>query len=182
MIWKYTGTYHTSRILRIIQIILLTLIVIGLGLLATQKIWVPQLVNYILQDDQVSIIEPVVPIPSVPKPVQKPAPLPEVIDSGVKGVVTIGPTCPVVREPADPNCADKPYKTTLVLSNTITGRNGGILIQTDANGAFSHLLTPGTYIIRSQNDAMYPRLAPVTFEVEKNKMTVLELQFDSGIR
>ncbi|CAN5130770.1 hypothetical protein BH11PAT3_BH11PAT3_2070 [soil metagenome] len=184
MNWKYTGTYHPSRALKIIQIVLLVLIVIGIGLLATQKIWVPRLVQYLLKDDQVSIIEPVIPVQPIPKPIQKPTslPVPKVMDGSVKGIVTIGPTCPVVREPADPNCADKPYKTTLVLSNTIIGRNGGMLVFTDENGVFTRTLSPGTYMIRSQNDAVYPRLTPVTFEVVQSKQTILNLQFDSGIR
>ena len=41
--------YHPTPLLRAIQIILLILIVIGVGLLATQKHWLPGLVAYILE-------------------------------------------------------------------------------------------------------------------------------------
>ena len=34
------------------------------------------------------------------------------VDSGVTGVVTLGPTCPVER-PGHPNCRDRAYATTL---------------------------------------------------------------------
>ena len=34
-------------------------------------------------------------------------------DSGAKGKVLIGPTCPVQRTPPDPNCADKGFETTV---------------------------------------------------------------------
>lgn len=37
--------------MRSIQIFLLLLIALGLGLLATQKLWVPPLVNYLLQQE-----------------------------------------------------------------------------------------------------------------------------------
>jgi hypothetical protein len=36
--------------------------------------------------------------------------------SGISGVVTLGPTCPVMRNPPDPQCADKSYQTNLVLT------------------------------------------------------------------
>ena len=197
MNWDYKN-YKPSRRLRIIQAILLTLIVIGIGLLLTQKMWVPKLVELILQNDPTYnsplepdlVVPPVVASPSpkptptpTPTPAPKPTPTPVTeVKSGVQGHVTIGPTCPVVREPADPNCADKPYKTTLVLSSTIIGRNGGVLIQTDEKGMFTDLLPPGTYMIRSQSSSMLPRLEPVTFEVVANRFTQLNLQFDSGIR
>jgi heat shock protein HslJ len=43
--------YHPSRALRILNGVLLVLIVIGIILLLTQKLWVPKLVNYILKDE-----------------------------------------------------------------------------------------------------------------------------------
>ena len=49
--------YHPSPLLRKFQIFLLILIIIGIGLLATQKIWVPKLVAYILNTE---ITEPVI--------------------------------------------------------------------------------------------------------------------------
>ncbi|HTK33346.1 MAG TPA: hypothetical protein VL335_02235, partial [Candidatus Paceibacterota bacterium] len=36
-------------------------------------------------------------------------------DSGVHGTVMLGPTCPVMRNPPDPSCADKPYATLVVV-------------------------------------------------------------------
>jgi len=43
--WK---DYQPSPLLKAIQIFLLILIIIGIGLLATQKMWVPKVVEYIL--------------------------------------------------------------------------------------------------------------------------------------
>src|SRR6185295_16627757 len=36
-------------------------------------------------------------------------------ESGIRGAVLLGPTCPVVKEPPDEECADKPYETALVV-------------------------------------------------------------------
>lgn len=40
--------YHSGPVIRAVRIFLLILIVIGLGLLATQNFWVPKLVDFIL--------------------------------------------------------------------------------------------------------------------------------------
>lgn len=51
--WKHWdgNAYRPSKFLRGVQIFLLVLIIIGLGLLATNKIWVPKLVDKILEHD-----------------------------------------------------------------------------------------------------------------------------------
>lgn len=180
--WK-KGEYHPSPALKAFQIFLLVLIVIGLGLLITQKSWVPKLVDYIVKSDTGNMIIPPIatsttPTSSTTVPVARPGK----VDTGVEGIVTIGPTCPVVRYPDDGTCADRPYQTTLVLSSNLPGKGGGILIHTDAKGYFSQELTPGTYTISPQPSGMMPRLAPVTFTVTLHKRVSLNLQFDSGIR
>lgn len=175
--------------IKAIRIFLLVLIVLGLGLLVTQAYWVGPLVNNIVAHDAPSVAAPVSTTTSTsgthgtpaPKPTPKPVPAPAGT-SGVDGTVTIGPTCPVQQDPPDPACADKPYETTLVLASTIIGKNGGVLIKSDAQGHFSSDLGPGTYTIRAQSSAMLPRLSPITFTVEANKRTKLNVQFDSGIR
>ena len=43
--------------MKITRIILFILIIIGIGLLATQKIWVPKLVNIILKSENISTPE-----------------------------------------------------------------------------------------------------------------------------
>ncbi|MBX4200346.1 hypothetical protein KW790_02720 [Candidatus Parcubacteria bacterium] len=49
--WEGT-TYKPSKFIRSVQIILLFLILIGLGLLASYKMWVPGLVDKILSHDK----------------------------------------------------------------------------------------------------------------------------------
>ena len=43
--WKQ---YHPSPLIRVVQIFLLALIIVGIGLLLTQNMWVPKVVTYIL--------------------------------------------------------------------------------------------------------------------------------------
>ena len=187
--------YNPSPFLKAVQFTLLILIIIGIVLLITQKLWVPSLVSYIIKNDPAPALtildaEDTPIVPSTPPkgtttpPTPTPAPVdrPGKVDTGVEGVVTIGPTCPVVRFPDDGSCADKPYQTTLVIASTIPGKNGGMLVHTDAQGFFSQELTPGTYTISSASDVTLPRLSPVTFEVVSHKRASLNLQFDSGIR
>ena len=165
--------------MKTIRIVLLILIIIGIGLLLTQKIWIQPLVNAILAQEIDSSIPPSPVATTTPT---TPADSPAQVDSGVEGAVTIGPTCPVERIPPDPACADKPYQTTLVISGTLPGKHADILVRTDAQGHFSQQLLPGQYTIRGQSEGMLPRLSPVTFEVAANALTTLDLQFDSGIR
>ena len=53
--WKQ-GEYNPSPFLKAIQIFLLVLIIIGIGLLVAQKLWVPKVVAYLLRTDSVSPI------------------------------------------------------------------------------------------------------------------------------
>jgi len=173
--WK-NSEYHPSQLIKTLQLVLLVLIIVGIALLLTQKMWVPNVVNYILQVEKVEEIPVITPI--VP-PV---TPVSGKLDSGVQGKVTIGPTCPVVRYPDDGTCADRPYKTTLIVSSNIPGKNGGVLVQTDEEGNFLKMLPPGTYTISSGAQVVMPRLSPVTFEVKAHQVVNLSIQFDSGIR
>jgi len=169
--------------IKFVRIFLLVLIVIGIGLIATQKSWVPELVNKILSSDPNfnKILPPVVLLPI--KPVVPPVVRDGKVDTGVEGIATIGPTCPVERIPPDPACADKPFKTNLVIASTLPGRGTGILITTDANGYFSHALSPGTYTISAPGgETSLPRLTPIKFTVTLHNVVSLNLQFDSGIR
>ena len=99
---------------------------------------------------------------------------------GVRGVVIIGPVCPVQRIPPDPDCADKPYQARLRIKN----QAGKAVIDSVVNkdGTFKFDLPPGEYTITNANKDTLPNLAPVSFFVEPNSYTEINLQFDSGIR
>src|SRR3989344_275669 len=80
-------------------------------------------------------------------------------NSGISGTVLLGPTCPVMRDPPDPGCADKPYATTINVyrvgssSTFATGKS-------DANGAFKISLPPGTYTVAASGGTVLPRCSP----------------------
>ena len=107
-------------------------------------------------------------------------PITNTSNSGISGTVTIGPTCPVQRIPPDPQCADRPYQAGF----NVTNQSGQIVksFTSDANGKFSVDVVPGTYTISSATNQALPRFSPQTVLVTKDKYTIINLQFDSGIR
>lgn len=75
--------------------------------------------------------------------------------SGITGIVLLGPTCPVMREPPEPECADKLYKTALV----VTTPDGSRIIKkfsSDMDGKFKVNLPPGEYLVQSSPTTTYP--------------------------
>lgn len=100
--------------------------------------------------------------------------------SGITGTVTIGPTCPVVRDPPDPNCEDKPYQATIIVK-TAAGKEITRVVS-DKSGIFKVTLVPGEYILEPVSSERYPTAGPVPVTVEANKFTKVVIQFDSGIR
>jgi hypothetical protein len=102
-------------------------------------------------------------------------------NSGIKGTVTIGPTEPVAT--AGTSSASKPFATSLL----ITEQGGQHLkrparVKSDASGAFSIDLEPGTYVIEADGPQPPPTLTPVTVEVVADRYTDVRVEFDSGIR
>ncbi len=109
-----------------------------------------------------------------------PTTTPEVIDSGIKGKVTIGPTCPVEMNPPDPNCAPKPYAASLVAIKRITAEKKAFKASED--GTFNLKLSPGDYSIRNADPAILPRMEDQEITVYAHKYTEIDIEFDSGIR
>ncbi len=100
--------------------------------------------------------------------------------SGIEGLVTIGPTCPVER--IDTPCADKPYQATIVVKDA----SGGEVtrVESGQDGRFTVALAPGTYMVapQSPNQASYPFAKEQQVEVRAGAFTQVSIQFDSGIR
>lgn len=100
--------------------------------------------------------------------------------TGVRGTAMVGPTCPVVSDPPDPTCADRPYAGTFVIESV-----GGARIAEVASGAdgrFALALPPGSYQLRLRDGNALPSLAPQAFTVRADGWTTLDLALDSGIR
>lgn len=102
------------------------------------------------------------------------------IDSGIKGIVTIGPVCPVEQIPPDPNCADKPHAAKLVAIDRISAKQ--TKFESSEDGKFSLDLPPGDYSIRNTNTNPLPRMENYEVSVYAHKYTEIKIQLDSGIR
>ncbi len=100
--------------------------------------------------------------------------------SGITGTVLLGPTCPVVRNPPDPQCADKPYAVALIA----TAQNGNsVQFNSSSSGTFRVTLPPGTYSVSSAGTNFYPRCSSNgTITVLPNAFTTTTISCDTGIR
>lgn len=108
--------------------------------------------------------------------------IPPIITGSIIGTVMLGPTCPVVMDPPDPDCADKLYATSLVVT-TVDGAKVIKQFSSDANGTFSVVLAPGEYAIRSAAAAnILPYCQSPVFRVSANIITEVAVSCDTGIR
>jgi hypothetical protein len=103
------------------------------------------------------------------------------LTSGIKGAITIGPICPVEKNPPDPNCAPRPYSMTILVKSA-DGQKTITQFTSDSNGNFKLTLGPGIYLLSSGTAKQFPNFVNEQVTVEKNKYTLLNLQVDSGIR
>jgi hypothetical protein len=100
--------------------------------------------------------------------------------TGVKGVTVVDEGCPVL--PIESQCPQRPLPArVLVLDQKgveVTRAN------TDRNGQFQIELSPGDYILQGQNltGAPLPSAMPLPVEVQKGRMQVVTIQFESGVR
>lgn len=109
------------------------------------------------------------------------APLPT--DSGVRGTVVAGPTCPVVTDPPDPSCADRPVEGAVLVVTTMDGTEVD-RATSDAEGAFAIPLAPGAYrLVPEPVEGLMGTAEPMEFSVEWG-MLIPELivSYDTGIR
>lgn len=102
------------------------------------------------------------------------------LDSGVQGIVTIGPTCPVEQENSP--CPDEAFQADI----TIFDEDGDEVasFESSEDGRYRFNLPPGTYRLVPQADANGLPSAPPErfFEVQQGFYTDVDIQYDSGIR
>lgn len=103
-------------------------------------------------------------------------------DGIVVGQVLLGPTCPVERIPPDPNCAAKPYATTVGISKNIETPLAFKTIGSNASGTFSVSLPAGEYLFYPQTTSSYPRCGQQLVNVVAGKMNNVIINCDTGIR
>lgn len=111
------------------------------------------------------------------------ASLPPAAAGGIKGAVLLGPTCPVVRNPPDPLCADKPYKTTVQIIKTGSAKSSPYATtESNSEGRYEIMLPPGEYALQPIGGNPLPRCETKNVIVESNKIKVISLSCDTGIR
>lgn len=101
----------------------------------------------------------------------------------VSGQVLLGPTCPVEKNPPDPNCADKPYQTSIyVLSKNSPEAKAFKVVKTDAQGKYTVTLPANEYSLQPQGGSMLPRCETKDIVVAAGSNQIVNLACDSGIR
>lgn len=70
-------------------------------------------------------------------------------ESGIRGVVIAGPTCPVVSDPPDPDCADRPVAGAVLLILNDAGEEVARITSAE-DGSFAVPLAPGLYRVVPQ--------------------------------
>lgn len=102
--------------------------------------------------------------------------------SGIRGTVILGPTCPVESEPGahDPVPCLTPYVAQLVVLDA----GGAVVarISSDDEGRFQLDLPPGDYVIAPQGGDPFPQAQPVPVAVSPGTYSVVQVNFDTGIR
>ena len=109
--------------------------------------------------------------------------LPHIVpyDSGIRGTVTAGPTCPVERTPADPNCADKPLSTLVAIFRASDTVHAYALFDSGPDGTFSASLPPGDYVIGAGKGG-YPMCPQTPVTVSPSVYASVTVRCDTGIR
>lgn len=123
-------------------------------------------------------------MPPAPKattsPQSKPVPV-KSNDSGIRGVILRGPTCPVERIPPDPMCADKPYETLVSVFKSTDLVHAVAFAQSGADGTFVINLPPGNYVIGA-GESMLPRCPQVELDVLAHSYATTTISCDTGVR
>ncbi|HZJ42021.1 MAG TPA: Gmad2 immunoglobulin-like domain-containing protein [Patescibacteria group bacterium] len=103
-------------------------------------------------------------------------------DSGVEGVVTLGPTCPVMRV-GDTTCNDNPYATTIQIFLSGSAKSSPFTtVNSDKNGAYKVMLPPGEYAFQPVGGSTLPYCETKNITVNAEKITKVDLTCDTGIR
>ncbi len=113
----------------------------------------------------------------------KPSPKPTQSNRGtITGTVLLGPTCPVMKNPPDPRCADRPYKTTIRIQ-PINPSAPYTSVSTDASGNYNISLDPGTYTLMPiGGNSMLPTCRPEQVTIVAGQAQKVPLYCDTGIR
>jgi len=104
--------------------------------------------------------------------------------SGITGLLTMSPTCPVERTPPEPGCEPAP----LAARVQVRDESGRVVARTTSgtDGQYKVALAPGHYVIHglpvSPTGSFPTPPAPVEVNVSDHAWTTVDLGYDTGIR
>ncbi len=113
------------------------------------------------------------PLPSPSGPSQK---------TGIGGVATAGPVCPVEKNPPDPACAPRPVEGAALVFSNAAGTEVA-RTTTAADGTFFAELPAGLYVVTPQPaKGLLGTPGPQSVTVPDATVVRLDLAYDTGIR
>jgi len=104
----------------------------------------------------------------------------------LEGIISIGPLCPVEKDPPDPACLPtyETYKAYPVTIWTSDGRRKIAQLDPAIDGSYNLELNPGKYLVilgTGQNSIGSSNL-PSKVEIRSQSETILNINIDTGIR
>ena len=102
--------------------------------------------------------------------------------TGIGGVATAGPVCPVEKNPPDPACAPRPVEGATLAFSDAAGKEVA-RTTTAADGTFFAELPAGTYVVTPQPaKGLLGTPAPQSVTVMDGAIVRLDIAYDTGIR
>jgi hypothetical protein len=101
----------------------------------------------------------------------------------LSGLVLAGPTCPVVRDPPDPACEDRPVAGAEIIAVDAQGQEIARAI-TDADGGFSLALPAGEFqLVPQPVEGLLGTASPTSIVVvDGAPLEAVTIIYDTGIR
>ena len=111
-----------------------------------------------------------------------PVPVPAAHRTGIGGVATAGPVCPVEKNPPDPACAPRPVPGAVLVIRDVSGSEVA-RVTTGADGAFVADLAAGGYVVEPQAvDGLMGTAGPQSVTVNDGVVSTIQIGYDTGIR
>jgi hypothetical protein len=103
-------------------------------------------------------------------------------NTGIRGLATAGPVCPVEKNPPDPACAPRPVAGATIVIQDASGAQVAAAV-TGADGVFFVAVPPGNYVVDPKPvPGLMGTAAQQTVAVAQGSVAVVQLDYDTGIR